>query len=301
MHGEKSATHCACGKANDGIHLAWSSDGVDFSAQNSLQEAALFTPALASDGTRLFMAFASGDGLHVRVFAFDDSDFSSYHELEQQQPSGETAPFDGVTISAPALLYGHERLFLAFRFRDDDSQIRVISSADGERFDVTTSVTIMGDTAEPSSPGLALAGSKLYLYWVKQDWQHPAVDPHLIVLESEDDGRSFGNQRILSRQPLNRPGLLAFDTGAQDPDLFLFWSDPTAEFGPMKVSIYEDAELGSSARDFDLAGDATSESISVTQFRNRIYVAWMGSDTSNFPNVARYSPGGLVTYGLLPN
>ncbi len=286
---------------NDGIHLAWSSDGVDFSAQTSLQEAALFTPALASDGTRLFMAFASGDALRVRVLAFDDSDFSSYHELEQQQPSGATAPFDGVTISAPALLYARERLFLAFRFRDDDAQIRVISSADGEHFDVDTSVSITDDTSEPSSPGLALAGSRLYLYWVKQDWQHPAVDPHLVVLESDDEGRTFGNERVLAQQPLNRPGLLAFDTGALDPDLFLFWSDPNLEFGPMKVSIFEDATLDNSARDFDLTGDQTSEAISVTQFRHRLYVAWMGSDTSNFPNVARYSPGGLVTYGLLPN
>jgi hypothetical protein len=285
----------------DGIHLAWSSDGLDFSAQTTLQEAALFTPALASDGTRLFMAFAAGGDLGVRVLAFDGADFSSYHELAEQQPSGETAPFDGVTTSAPALVYGHERLFLAFRFRNDNSQIHVISSGDGERFDVDTGVSITDAMSEPSAPGLALAGSKLYLYWVEQDWQHPTVDPHLIVLESDDDGRSFGNERILPQQPLNRPGLLAFDTGGQAPDLFLFWSDPNVEFGPMKVSIFEDADLGRSARAFDLTGDETADALAATQFRGRIYVAWMGSSTENFPNVARYSPGGLVTYGLLPN
>jgi hypothetical protein len=94
---------------------------------------------------------------------------------------------------------------------------------------------------------------------------------------------------------------LAFDTGGQAPDLFLFWSDPNVEFGPMKVSIFEDADLGRSARAFDLTGDETADALAATQFRGRIYVAWMGSSTENFPNVARYSPGGLVTYGLLPN
>ena len=96
------------------------------------------------------------------------------------------------------------------------------------------------------------------------------------------------------------PALLAFDPQAEgntEPDLQLVWADSNStDNGRIKLASIIDGNFQQLSRAHRLEAEQAQFSISAAKFRGAWYLAWLG--ISPHPNVARYTPGELVTYGL---
>jgi len=181
---------------------------------------------------------------------------------------------------------------LAFQ---DNRRIVVLSSQDGSAFDTETILANVG-YASYETPALAYLGGKLYLM---------SIDPYgrLNVFVSTDDGAHFAAPTTLPVTSVGHPTLITVDTQVTNqPDLYVLWSDTTnlKDQDRIKLASIVDGDFSRLLRSHEFEADTAKYAVSAARFRDAWYVTWMGTGESSFANVARYSPGELVTYGLKP-
>lgn len=278
-----------------GIQIAWSDDARTFS-QRALSTWTPYDPSLASDGSRLFFAWSefSDDVLRVRVSASSRADFWDAAPLVERTVLGETIALARPVAGGPALTFGEGRLFLAFR-SGVDGQLKLLTSTDGLHFESSSELSIDEATDGNNSPGLFFANGTLYLYWVNPDRR-------IVLLKSNDEGRSFSERILLDVTSAYRPAFAAIlQPGRSLPDYALFWVDTDQYEGnaPLTVSTAEDADVNAIGRPFRMFTDFGWRSLTATTFRGGTYVAWTGPPVFNHPNVARYDSGGIAAYGVI--
>jgi len=285
--------------SNSGFKLKSTQDGFGFGEISSVYDT-LFDfspePALAADDSHVYLgwtAWVTGPERKrsVKVAVSADPSFAHYDFMTLQSASGMPELLSSAAISAPALTYGNHRLFLAYH--EQDNGIVVFSSRDGSTFDPSTRVSIPLPLSSYRTPALAYLNGKLYL-------TSTDTSQHVRLFVSADDGASFTGPTLLPISSEGHPALLMLNPqGANESDLHLLWSDTTnsADTGRIKIASVA-GDFSRLARSHEFLADQAYQSISATQFKDAWYVAWMGVGATNLPNVARYSPGELVTYGL---
>jgi outer membrane protein assembly factor BamB len=287
---------------NSGFKLTAASDGFGFGEVSSVYDT-LFAPlafasepALATDGGHVYLGWtAEVTGLPpkrtVKIGVSADPSFDHYDFMTLQGASGMPEPLSTVAVSAPALAYGNHRLFLAYH---EERVIVVLSSQDGLTFDPSTRVSIPLDYPSYRAPALAYLNGKLYV-------TSTDLFQHVKLFVSADDGANFTGPTLLPLLSEGHPALLMLNPqGTNEPDLHLLWSDTTnsADSSRIKIASVVAGDFSRLARSHEFLADRAGYSISATLFKDAWYVAWMGVGNTNYPNVARYSPGELVTYGL---
>jgi len=284
---------------NSGFKLTAASDGVGFGEISSVSDSLFESsePALAADAAHVYLGWTAWiTGLPpkrtVRVAVSADPSFAHYDFMTLQSASGTPEPLAAAPISAPALAYGNHRLFLAYH---EDYVIVVLSSQDGSTFDPSTRVNIPLDYPSYRAPALAYLNGKLYV-------TSTDLFQHVKLYVSADDGANFTGPTMLPILSEGHPALLMLNPqGGNEPDLHLLWSDTTsttADKSRIKIGSAVAGDFSRLARSHEFFADLAQTSISATLFKDAWYVAWMGVGSTNHPNVARYSPGELVTYGL---
>lgn len=275
---------------NPGFQIEWSTNGVDFDAGNVSATAVLYEPALAASDSQIFLAY-TGLSNTVTVIASDQPTFAKPRLLSARTSAGDPRSVIHAATTPPALAYGDGHLFLAFT---DDRVLNVVSSVDGSVFDMSTLTVFKGYYSE-HAPMLSYVNGKLYMV---------ACDNYnqLRLFVSSNNGASFDGPTLLGVTSSGHPALLAFESGAaSEPDLYFAWSDVTEigpRSGPIKVASSSDGNLQHLLRTHDLSPELAALSLNAARFRGAWYLTWLGSNGAPLPNLARYSPGELVTYGL---
>jgi hypothetical protein len=88
---------------------------------------------------------------------------------------------------------------------------------------------------------------------------------------------------------------------SNDPEFQLIWAEapvggPTQGIIKAATAPRWDFQAFTRAHDFPEQADVA---VSGTRFRDSCYIGWMGvGENSTRPNIARYSPGDLITYGV---
>jgi hypothetical protein len=280
---------------NSGFKVTAAPDGVGFGEISSVYDSVFDStePALAADGTHVYLGWTAWVvGLPptrtVKVAVSADPSFAHYDFMTVLGASG-TPPTNAT--SAPALAYGNHRLFLAYH---EENQIIVLSSQDSLAFDPSTRVSIPLDYPSYEAPALAYLNGKLYV-------TSTDLFKHVKLFVSVDDGAFFNGPTQLPISSAGHPALLMLNPqGTNEPDLHLLWSDTTNtdDQSRIKIASIVAGDFSRLARSHDFLADMALDSISATWFKDAWYLAWMGVGQTGFPNVARYSPGELVTYGI---
>ena len=270
---------------NQGFQLAWSSDGVGFEQASTIFATfATFEPALATNGGRIYFGWTTLDQ-RINVITAEDPSFVERASVLDAGASD--YPFEGPARTGPALAYGNGRLFLAWH---TDSGLEVVSGVEGAEFDLATRVTLEGYHSW-SAPLLAYQAGKLYL--ASADY-----DGHVNLFVSTDEGAHWAEPSLLPMLSAGHPALVSFED--DEPEQVLFWTSALSS-GASEGQIAAATRPGF-AGDFSrlhvFQEDSAQRSVSAAFFRGSAYIAWMGTGGAPQPNVARYSTGGLVTYGL---
>lgn len=273
-----------------GLQIAWSADGVHFADASSLYDTIYpYDPALASDGeSRIFLAYTT-NSTAVKVAVSNRPDFFERTEMLVRSGAGATSALSLSATTAPALTYGNGRLFLAF---NDDGAISVISSSDGVAFDWETRVVIPNQPSY-AAPALAYQGGRLYLVTANFDHQ-------MSLYVSNDQGAHFEGPAQLPTMSWGHPAFMwSNPENSREPDVQLIWADaPVGTRGRIKVMNAARGDLQAFSRPHEFTPEEADGSISATRFRGAWHFAWMGVGDQTHPNVARYTSGELVTYGL---
>lgn len=276
-----------------GFQIEWSDGHVTYTSGGFLADDFMsFEPALAFGGSRLYLAYLGNNGL-IKVAASDQPSFSKPTYLTQRTAGGDPTPLNYSATTAPALASGNGRLFLAFH---RGAELRVLSSKDGASFDTESLLVFTGQLGY-RAPMLSYVNGKLYLIMTSSSNE-------MRMFVSSDDGVSFGEPMVLSAKSTGHPALLAFDAqqgGGSDPDLHLAWADAnsgSADDGRIKLASISNGNFQQLSRIHALQAEQAQYSVSATKFRGAWYLAWLGIAGATHPNVARYTPGELITYGL---
>lgn len=273
-----------------GFQLAWSSDGVHFENGGMLPDNFLsYEPALtADDDSHIFIAYTT-NLTTIRVAVSSHPDFGERTYLLARE-GGATKPLELVAETSPALIWGGGRLFLAWNY---EGVTRVISSHDGVAFDLDSLVKIPTQ-AGYSPPALAYAGNKLYLVSIAEDRQ-------MSLYISSDQGAHFQSPQALPMRSAAHPAFMwANPEGSTEPDFMLMWGDTPSDrtWGGIKVATAPRGDAHAFARTHEFVNEGAQGGIAAARFRGAWYFAWTGVHDQNHPNVARYTAGELVTYGL---
>jgi hypothetical protein len=272
-----------------GIELAWSTDGAHFDGTSIVPARFLsYDPALAADDdAQLYLGWASA-GETVEVIAADDPQFSSSRSMLQRTASGALEPLALKATSSLALAFGDHRLFMAWY---DDLGLHFISSSDGVAFELD-SLREFPDLFAYSAPLLSYQEGQLFLAATTTDGL-----VHLMV--SSDTGAHFSPPTTLPLSSNGHPALLWQKlTNGDEVSYSWLWSEHSGKYdGKLRMSTGRIGELSLFTGTRPLAAITANPSVSATSFKGAWYVAWSDSP-SGVPNVARYSSGELVTYGL---
>jgi hypothetical protein len=271
-----------------GIELAWSTDGAHFDGTSIVPARFLsYDPALAADDdAHLYLGWPSAAET-AEVLVADDPQFSSSRSMLQRTASGALEPLALKATSSLALAFGDHRLFMAWY---DDLGLHFISSSDGVAFELD-SLRDFPDFFGYSAPLLSYQDGQLFLAATTTDGL-----VHLMV--SSDAGAHFSSPTTLPMSSNGHPALLwqklTNDTGVSYSWL---WSEHSSGYGgPLRMSTGRIGDFSLFTGTRPLEAITADPSVSATNFKGAWYVAW--SDSSGVPNVARYSSGELVTYGL---
>ena len=88
--------------------------------------------------------------------------------------------------------------------------------------------------------------------------------------------------------------------GSNTQEFQIIWGDASdGANGGIKVASAPSFEFQNFTRTHELWAEQAYTTVSGTQFRGGCYIAWMGvGPNANRPNIARYTPGEVVTYGV---
>ncbi|MFZ5897017.1 MAG: hypothetical protein ACOY0T_38520 [Myxococcota bacterium] len=280
---------------NRGFQIAWSENGIEFMRGNSssvYDNFLYYEPALAADGKgHIFLAWTASTEF-VKVLVSDHPNFVRSSFLTQKAAGAEPVTLEYTASTAPALVYGNGRLFLAWH--DEDSTLHIISSADGVSFDTSTHVILPGHFSY-AAPALSYLNGKLYV--ISTDNEH-----RLKLFVSSDDGLHFEGPTVLGMLSSGHPALFSLDPqGSTTPDFNLLWTDVPdvgRSSGRIKIASAPAGDVTKFGRTHQFESDTADFGINATWFKGGLHFAWLGVADTNHPNVARYSPGELVTYGL---
>ncbi|MEU8004419.1 hypothetical protein AB0B66_24955 [Catellatospora sp. NPDC049111] len=139
---------------DDQTTLWWSTlSGGRWSEQRAFSDRSTRTsPALASVGGKVYMAWREPDDSHIFWSSYNGSAWTSPRRLDDRR-----------TETAPALGVSGSRLVMTWRGVDGDTGI-YWSTLDGSRWSDQRSV---GGRATAGSPALGSAGGKLYMAWLE--------------------------------------------------------------------------------------------------------------------------------------
>jgi hypothetical protein len=274
-----------------GFQVKWSADGINFDTSTVVDNFLYYEPALASDGSAsVFLGWTASTEI-IKVAASDHPSFEHATFMQQRELGGALSPLSFHATTGPALTYGGGRLYLAWNF---DNVVHVISSGDGVAFDIATHVTIPNQFSY-SPPLLAYLDAKLYL--ITADFDH-----RLSLYVSIDNGAHFGDPIPLPMPSGGHPALcVSKRDSSNDPEFQLIWAEapvggPTQGIIKAATAPRWDFQAFTRAHDFPEQADVA---VSGTRFRDSCYIGWMGvGENSTRPNIARYSPGDLITYGV---
>jgi len=276
-----------------GFRIEWSDGHVTYTSGGFLADDFLsFEPSLAFGGSRLYIAYTSPNGI-IKVASSDHPSFVNPTYLTQRTASADPVLLNSYATTAPALAYGNGRLFLAYH---RGAELRVLTSKDGSSFD-TESLLVFAGQLGYRAPLLSYANGKLYLIMTSS-----SEEMRLFV--SSDDGASFDGPIALSTKSTGHPALLTFDSqqeGSSDPELQLAWADTSsdgADVGRIKLATVSDGNFQQLSRVHALQAEQAQYSVSAAKFRGAWYLAWLGIEGATHPNVARYTPGEIISYGL---
>ena len=207
-----------------------------------------------------------------------------------EAPAGQGAlePLALKATSPLALAFGNGHLFMAWY---DDTQLHFISSSDRVAFELAT-LRDFPDLFAYSAPLLSYQEGKLFL-------ASTTTDGVVHLLSSTDDGAHFSAPVTLPMSSNGHPALLWEKlTGSEAISYSWVWSDRVSTYsGPLRISTGRVGEFSIFTGTRPLSALEANPSISAAKFKGSWYVAW--SDVAgSLPNVARYSSGELVTYGL---
>jgi hypothetical protein len=277
--------------AAPGFQIEWSDGHVTYTSGGFVAGDFLsFEPSLAFGGSRIYLAYTDPN-FYIKVASSDHPSFSKPTYLTQRTAGGDPVPLFYYSTTAPALAYGNGRLFLAYH---RGAELRVLTSKDGISFDTESLLTFPGQ-AGYRAPMLSYVNGKLYLIMT-------STSDEMRLFVSSDDGASFAGPTPLSGRSTGHPALLAFDQeGSSAPDLQLAWADTSSEGGEkgrIKLASVSDGNFQQLTRIHALQAEQAQYSVTAAKFRGAWYFAWLGIDGATHPNVARYTPGELITYGL---
>jgi len=252
------------------LNVRWTSDGINWPGKaTNGNETSWHGPSLAAGLGRIFMAWTGTDR---RLNVHTSNDCVNWFNKKT---------LDETSDHAPALAFGNGKLFLAWTGTDADRSLNVISSTDGLTWG--NKVTL-GDSS-PNAPGLAFFDGTLFLLWCGTDANHK-----LNIMQSPV-GVNWSNKVTLSDASDSAPAM-AVDGGGP----FLCWRGRGNQLlnqmtpGDSNIQHFTDKRTF-----YDMAIDRPA----LAEFKNRMYVAWPGTDNPSHLNVAVLSLGGVSAYGLL--
>jgi hypothetical protein len=265
------------------INVVSSSNGRAFADTDrvTLPDTSTAGPAVAADESTVYLAWVGADG-HLVVGRTIAAGFARMGGVVTGTPAAAMA---GTSDASVALAVGGGRLVVAWR--GGDQRINVMSAAtSAAAFDDAGKLTLSETTLGP--PGLAFVEGKLFLSWTGPDRR---------LNLAELTGGTLIGKRTLGDASSTGPALVGVRSiGAAAPDLHLFWTG-VGDAPALNVRTAGD----SAAFDFKLTfDDRTTERPSATVHAGGIFVAWRENDPAHHIRVARYNPGELSVYGLLP-
>jgi len=218
-----------------------------FSAPVTLPATSENAPALATDGTRVFVAWSEPDGRLAVMSSADGLHFGDAVRLEQ------------TSATAPALAYGDGKLLLAWV--GDANHLHVMASPDGLKFGEDTT---LDDTSE-IAPDLLFADHNWYLSWIGRS------DRRVNVARSSD-GLSFAGKVVLDATSEYRPAMTVRTIW------FLAWT----RFEDDGLGVLLSKGAGA---DFvnELALAEQSSGVSLATFHGHVLLAWC--DDSDQPAI----------------
>jgi hypothetical protein len=273
------------------INLASSSNGRAFAGAGTatdagagritLPDTSTAGPAVAADEGMVYLAWVGAAG-HLVVGRSSAAGFAPMGELVGGKPQVGIAETSAASVG---LAVGAGRLFVAWR--GGDQRINVMSAATGAAaFDDASKLTLSETTLGP--PALAVVEGKLFLSWTGPDRR---------LNLAELTGGTLAGKRTLDDASTTGPALVGVRSlGAAAPDLHLF-STAVDETPTLNVRTADDSGAFNFKLTFD---DRTTERPAAAVQGGRVFVAWRDSDPAHQIKVARYNPGELAVYGLLP-
>jgi hypothetical protein len=264
------------GDGNDDLNVMVSTDaGVSFSDFNkfySPAETSSDAPALAADGSTLFIAWKEGnDHLHVSTVALDPVSGRPLG-INSTNPLTDTSPF------RPALAVLNGKVYLAWR-GDGNDDLNVMMSTDagptGASFSDVNKLSTSAQTSS-AAPTLGTNDGSLFIAW--------------------RDGNDYLNVAsvlldLLSGRPLaiNPPAVLG-DTSQLNPalaglngNLYLAWKGDGNDNLNVKVSTNGEASFGSLPF---TSAQTSSDAPALASDGSTLFIAWKG-DSNDKLNVAR--------------
>lgn len=172
---------------------------------------------------------------------------------------------DRGTSTAPALASYKNKLYMAWKGKDDDPRI-FFSVFDGSRWSPQQFTS--GDRGTSTAPALAAYKNKLYMVWKGKD-----DDPRLFF--SVFDGNRWSPQQLTShdRGTSAAPALATYGN-----KLFMVWkgkdNDPRLFFSVFEGNRWSPQQLTSHDR-------GTSTAPALATWNNNLYMAWKGKDSDH--------------------
>jgi hypothetical protein len=275
------------------LNLLKSADGRTFGGKRTLGDTSDLGPALAGDGGQLFLAWIGRDGDgHLNVMR--SSDGQTFGRLAESRGGAPAViPFPETSDTAVGLAVGGGKVFIAWR-GVGNRQINIMWAATTAlSFSDADKTTLAETTNVP--PALTFTGNGLFLSWTGDDGRLNVAPVNTTAAHAV----SLGTKKTIGDTAVSGPALVGFPrAGASAPDLELFWGGTDGD-NTLNVRTADGANVN--AFNYKLTfKDQSAVRPAAALFNRRLFLAFRGNDGAHSLNVARFSPGELEVYGLLP-
>jgi hypothetical protein len=253
----------AVGRASYVAWFEWFTNGLlggtidDFSSSKvTLGDTSPVTPALASFGGNLYIAWKGDGNNNLNVIVSTDNGFSFHSKVISNETSDD----------APALATDGHNLFIAWKGSGNDHLNVAVVDVDpltGAPTGLSNKV-ILGDTS-PIRPALAALNGNLYLAW-KGDG-----NDNLNVIVSSDGGQTFGSKLTSTETSPAAPSL-----GVCNGILFVSWKGDGND--QLNVAVVDLDDVGSPTgfSNKDILGDTSPIGTALSSLNGYLFLSWKG-------------------------
>jgi hypothetical protein len=249
------------------LNVATTADGLSLVSKVTTAETSDHGPSLCFRSGTLFLAWTGTDS-HLNVVQSTDGGLTW----------GSKTTLPDTSDASPALACDSSNLYLAWT--GTDGQLNVSNSANGVNWTAPPSLHPMNERSD-TGPSLTLSGSVLYLVWT-------GTDNRLNVVSSSA-WPTFANKVTLSETSDHRAAMV------QNGPFYIAWAGRDSDHR-LNLQV---SNNGAFKSDYKATyGDASENGLALVLFRQRVYVAWTGTDSHL--NLAVLSPGEFHVFGLLP-